>query len=128
MATDAQRARRRAQRATAKAVRENKARIKAKKEVVRHLPKGTTARARRAAIEYGHKVLNGQEPRPAIGSKDGNQLARLASYAHKGKADEAFKVFDIYFYHNKEQNFGPDAQTYEEGNQNDSFYEDEEDE
>jgi hypothetical protein len=124
MATDAQRARRRAQRATAKAVRENRAKIKARIKPERRLPETTTRKARLAATEYGYRVLDGREPRPAVGSKDGRQLARLASFAHNGKADDAFKAFDIYFYHNKEQNFGPDAETYEEGNTRDSFYED----
>jgi hypothetical protein len=100
MATDAQRARRRAQRATAKAVRENRAKIKARIKPERRLPETTTRKARQAATEYGYRVLNGTEPTPRKGTPEGRQLAHLAGKARWGKADPVFlAAFQQYFYH-----------------------------
>lgn len=110
MATDAQRARRRAQRETAKAVRENKARIKARQKPISRLPKSTTKLAREAATKYGYSVLNGENPYPPKGSAEARQLAHLAGKARWGKADEQFLVaFQQYFYHDEKRTDSDEA-------------------
>lgn len=100
MATAEQRARRRAQRETAKAVRE--ARQKGGRYQPR-LPKQIRQRVRQAQIDYGKRVLSGEEPEPAYRSKEGDQLARLAAWAQPkvGKADPEFRAFEKYFYKHK---------------------------
>jgi hypothetical protein len=115
MATDAQRARRRAQREIAKVVRENKARKKAGIKPVRILPPTTTKTAREAPAKYGYSVLNGTNPYPVKESKEGNQLARLASLASHGKADPAFlAAFQQYFYHDENHTDNDDLDEYDE--------------
>lgn len=115
--SEAQRARARAQRATAVRVR-NRTRI---------LPKSITGPSRKAQIEYVQAVQRGDISEPAPGTPEARQLARWASYARWNKADPTFEArFSKYFYHGKEQNFGPDADRYEEGNTSD--IEDDEDE
>jgi hypothetical protein len=121
MATDAQRARRRAQRETAKAVREFKASKKAHRPTVSRLPKSITQRAREAPTRYAYAVLNGEESRPAKGTLEGSQLARMASFASQGKADPAFAVFQEYWYHDKDHE--PD-----EADEEYDYIEDDEDE
>lgn len=108
MATDAQRARRRAQRETAKYVRESRAAAKRRATIPSRLPLSTTKKARQAATEYGYSVLNGENPYPPKGSAEGRQLAHLAGKARWGKADAQFLVaFAQYFYHD-EKNSEPD--------------------
>lgn len=92
MATAEQRARRRAQRETAKAVKEHR----------RQLPSGIRERVREAMFNYGHRVLAGEESRPEKGTPEAKQLARLASLARWNKADPEFEAFEEYFYKNKE--------------------------
>lgn len=121
MATAEQRARRRAQRETAKSVREFKAAKRAHRPVTRRLPKATTQRAREAATKYAYAVLNGAEPWPAKRTPEGNQLARMASFASRGKADSAFAVFQQYWYHDKERESDEADEEYD-------YEEDEEDE
>jgi hypothetical protein len=71
-------------------------------------------------VDYANSVLNGQNPMPAKGSAESKNLASLASFASRGRADPRFEAaFSRYWYHNKEINFGPDAVTYEEGNEAD---------
>lgn len=102
MATDAQRARRRAQRETAQYVRESRAAKKAGRTPARRLSKQITQRAREAATKYGYRVLNGEDPYPAKGTMEARQLAHLAGKARWGKADEQFLVaFQQYFYHDE---------------------------
>lgn len=110
MATDAQRARRRAQRETAKAVRENKARIKARQKPISRLPLSTTKRAREAATKYGWSVINGENPYPRKGTPEGNQLAHLAGKARWGKAAPEFlAAFQQYFYHDEKRTDSDEA-------------------
>lgn len=106
MATEAQRARRRAQRATA-------ARVRNKQTI---LPKSITGGVSRARVQWATDVYEGRIPEPSPGTPEARQLARMASLARWNKADPKFAVFEKYFYRNKEQNMGPEAQTYEEGN------------
>lgn len=110
MATAEQRARRRAQRETAKSVRENKARIKARQKPISRLPKSTTKLAREAATKYGYRVINGEEPYPAKRTPEGNQLAHLAGKARWGKADPIFlTAFQQYFYHDEKRQESDEA-------------------
>jgi hypothetical protein len=81
-----------------------------------------------ARVNWANDVMSGREPMPAPGTAEAKNLASLASYASRGQADPRFEAaFSRYWYHNKEANMGPDAETYEEGNENDVM-EDEEDE
>jgi hypothetical protein len=103
MATAEQRARRRAQRETAKSVKAFARAKREGREPPRRLPIAVTKQAREAATKYGHRVLNGEDPYPAKRTAEGNQLARLASLASHGKADPAFiPAFQQYWYHYKE--------------------------
>jgi hypothetical protein len=114
MATDAQRARRRAQRATAARVR-NRQRI---------LPKAITAPSRRAQEAYVRRVLNGEEPYPAKGTAEAHQLARWGSYARWNQADPAyFAAFEQYFYHDEKR---PDTAVEDEEEYDDGEDEEEE--
>lgn len=90
MATPEQRARRAAQRATAKAVKERR----------RQLPQETTGRARRAPIEHARAILRGDisEPTPDKHSAESRTLASLASKARWGKAPAEFAAFEKHFY------------------------------
>lgn len=86
------RSRRAAQRATARAVRENR----------RQLPSRITNPARRANEQYARDVLAGREPRPEYKSLEGHGLARWASFSKYSKADPAYlKAFQDYFYHDE---------------------------
>jgi hypothetical protein len=117
MATKEQRARRRAQRETAKRVKANRA--KSASERITVIPKSFKKQARLANEAYARQVLAGNIPKPGQESQEGRMLARLASNARHGKADKRFSRFEEYWYHNKAQNFGAEAQTYEEGNMRD---------
>jgi hypothetical protein len=93
MATEAQRARRRAQRATAARVR-NKTTI---------LPRSFTKPSRLAQERYANDVIAGREPAPQEMSPEAKQLARMASLASWGKADPRFEIaFAQYWYHDKD--------------------------
>lgn len=99
MATDAQRARRRAQRATAAAVRDRR----------RQLPAHITRAAINAPIDFGQRVIDGDtdEPAPDRHNPESRQLARLASLAKYGKAPAEFlDAFESHFYHNKGEKNG----------------------
>jgi hypothetical protein len=110
MATDKQRARRRAQRATAKAVKENRT----------QLPKAVTKPQARARTVNALETLTGKRPMPEEGTWESKELARQGSLSRYGKADPRFEAaFKRYWYHRKEINMGPDAVTYEEGNESD---------
>lgn len=104
MATDAQRARRRAQRETAQYVRESRAYKKTGKRPPSRLGKSITQPSREAQARYAYSVINGTEPYPAKRTKEGDQLARMASFASRGKADPAFyAAFQQYFYHDEKR-------------------------
>lgn len=77
MATDEQRARRRAQRATAKAVQEKR----------KILPRSVSGKTRQTAarIEYARKVANGDLPAPKKGTAESRNLGSLASFQRWGK-------------------------------------------
>jgi hypothetical protein len=109
VATPEQRARRRAQRATAKAVRERR----------RQLPASITARARAASPDYGHDVIAGVQPEPAPGTPEARSLARLGSLARYGKADPAFLVFEKFYYHKPNASMGPPIEDEDESAQDD---------
>lgn len=99
MATEAQRARRRSQRQTAVRVRTGRT----------ILPKAITGPSKQARIDYGYRVLNGENPRPAKGTPEARQLARIASDASWGKADPVFlPAFQEYFYHDESLPDEPD--------------------
>ena len=96
MATPEQRARRKAQRATARAVKERR----------RQLPRGVTERARVAPTEHARAILRGEieEPAPDRHNMESRSLARQASLARWGKADAEFAAFEHHFYkHRKSQ-------------------------
>lgn len=105
--TEAQRARSRAQRATAARVRN--------RETI--LPKSITGPSRQAQIEQGYRWLNGTDPMPQSNTREARQAARLASWARWNKVDPAFEAaFKGFWYH--------DNQSLNE----DDEYEDDEDE
>jgi hypothetical protein len=90
MATEAQRARRRAQRATAIRVR-NKQTI---------LPESYRTRIRQSRVEQGYRWVNGIDPMPAKDSVGARIAAQLAGLARWGKADPVFEqAFAQYWYH-----------------------------
>jgi hypothetical protein len=93
MATDEQRARRRAQRALAEQIRAGQRNI---------LPKNLKGTARQANEAYARRVIKGQEPEPEPGSLEARNLARLASNSRWGKTSKDFSRFEKYWYHNKE--------------------------
>lgn len=99
MATEAQRARRRAQRATAVRVRTGRT----------ILPKAITEPSKQARINYGYRVINGEEPYPAKGTLESKQLARLGGLSRWNKADPVFlPAFQQYFYHDEKPQEEPD--------------------
>lgn len=90
MARDLSRAR--AQRATAKAVREQR----------RQLPARVTAHARRTRGEYLEWLLKHPEAQPAKDSIEGRSLAREASLSRYGKADARYEAaWKDYWYRTK---------------------------
>jgi hypothetical protein len=94
MATAEQRARRRAQRQTASRVRSK----------TLSFPKELTRGYKQARIDYGNRVLNGQEPYPEFGTPEARQLASLASLAYHNKGNvppEFLAAFEQYFYHDE---------------------------
>lgn len=96
MATDEQRARRRAQRENAANVRQ--------KRYTPVISKGTKAGARAARAAYADAVLAGREPYPAQGSREAKNLARMAALARHGKADPKFEAaFSRYWYHKNDE-------------------------
>lgn len=98
MATAEQRSRRAAQRATAKAVRAARAGQKYQPRV----PRAIRQRAFQGQIDYATRVLQGKEPEPTPDrtSPESRELARVASYADHGKADERFVgAFSKHWYH-----------------------------
>lgn len=100
MATAEQRSRRRAQRATAKAVRAARSGQKYEPRV----PRAIRQRAFQGQIDYATRVLQGKEPEPSPNrtSPESRELARVASYADHGKADERFvSAFKKHWYHLK---------------------------
>jgi hypothetical protein len=53
---------------------------------------------------YAYDVMSGAEPMPAAGTPEANQLARMAAWGSRGKADPHFEAaFSQYWYHNKDQ-------------------------
>ena len=107
-----------AQRATARAVREQRTR----------LPVSINRGYQQARMDWAHAVMRGDIPMPAPGTMEAKNLASLAGKASWGKADPAFeRAFSKYWYHHKEQNMGPDADRYEEGDESDADYEDDAD-
>ena len=92
MATDEQRARRRAQRELAKAIHSGQRNI---------LPSHLKGTAKRANEAFARDVISGKEAKPAPGSLEARNLARLASNARHGKASKNFSKFEEYWYHNK---------------------------
>lgn len=115
MATEAQRARRRAQRATAARVR-NKTTI---------LPKAFARASRARQEQYANDVIAGREPMPEPMTAEAKQLARMASYARWQKADPRFEIaFSQYWYHDNDALPSDD----EEEEEYDDYDEDEEEE
>jgi hypothetical protein len=56
-----------------------------------------------ARVSWANDVMSGREPMPAPGSAEAKNLASLASYASRGKADPRFEAaFSRYWYHFKE--------------------------
>jgi hypothetical protein len=91
--TEAQRARARAQRATAARVR-NRTTI---------LPKAVTRQSRQAQIDQGYRWLNGTDPMPRPESAEARQAARLAALARWQKAPYEFQAaFQQYWYHDED--------------------------
>lgn len=99
MASDEQRARRRAQRETAARVQAGR-----RDKYVPGLSRAIRAPTRAARESYANDVIAGREPYPPKGSREGNNLASLASKARHGKADPAYeKAFSRYWYHIKDE-------------------------
>ena len=97
MATDEQRARRAAQRATA-------ARVHGRGKYTPVIPRSTRAAVRAARESYAKDVLAGREPYPPNGSREAKNLASLASKARWGKADAAYEAaFSKYWYHKEDE-------------------------
>ena len=93
MATPEQRARRRAQRETAKAVKARQPRLQS-----------ITRSARQGRIDYANRVIAGTEPMPEKGTREANNLASLAGKARHGKADPRFeKAFAHFWYHKNDE-------------------------
>lgn len=96
MATEEQRARRRAQRETA-------ARVKAGR-TAGIVPRGVRQSIRASREAYARDVIAGREQYPPVRSPEGNNLASLASKARWGKADPIFeKKFSKYWYHKDDE-------------------------
>ena len=93
MATPEQRARRRAQRATAKAVKERR----------RQLPPSVTKRYRETFYGHARDIIDGREPEPTPdkNNAESRALASLASHAFRGHAPEEFAAFKNHFYHKR---------------------------
>jgi hypothetical protein len=99
MATDEQRARRRAQRETAKRVKVNRG--KPASERITVIPKSFKKQAKLSNEAYARGVIAGTVAKPEQGSQEAKMLARLASNARHGKASAEFSRFEEYWYHNK---------------------------
>lgn len=107
MATDEQRARRRAQRATAARVREKKAGGKYTPVV----PRSTRAAVRAGREAYANAVIAGQIDYPEKRSREANNLASLASKASWGKADPRYEAaFSRYWYHKSDEDNDADVE------------------
>lgn len=99
MARDTSRAR--AQRRTAKAVREKR----------RQLPPSFSKRARQTHEEYLQWLLEHPEAKPAKDSLEGRALARKASLSRWGKADPRYKeAWKEYWYRKDEKYHNEDEQ------------------
>lgn len=95
-----------AQRATAKRVREARPKGAKYRPI---LPRSIRAPSKQAQADYAYSVLNGETPYPPKNSAEGHQLARMASFSSKGKADPAFyAAFQQYFYHDEKKPDEPD--------------------
>jgi hypothetical protein len=93
MASEEQRARRRAQRELAKSVREHR------RHILPGSMKGTAAR--KANLAYADGVLNGTIPQPAKGTLESRMLARLASQSQWGQIDPKYQALSNHFYKKK---------------------------
>lgn len=90
---DAARARRRAQKETAKALKDNRLRLGTMNRGVQ--------KARRA---YADRVIAGTEEMPEAGTKEAKNLGSIASKARWGKADVKYeKAFSKFWYHKDDQ-------------------------
>jgi hypothetical protein len=97
MATAEQRARRSAQRRTAKAVREKRTQV----------PSGYKTGVKAARIDYYNGVISGKYPAPAPGTMEAKNLASIASLASRGKAPAKYeKAFKEYWYHDNQHRTG----------------------
>lgn len=55
-------------------------------------------------VDYANRVIAGDEPMPAAGTAEANNLASMASFAAWGRADPRFEAaFSRYWYHLKKQ-------------------------
>ena len=112
MASEAQRARRRAQRELAKIVKENKGKAAGERKSI--LPRNLTNPAREATRRYADEVIAGNINEPEKGSLEAKSLARLASLARWGKEDAIYEAaFQKYWYHTRRDE-EPDEETPEE--------------
>jgi hypothetical protein len=82
-------------------------------------------------MDWADAVIRGDEPMPAPGTMEANNLASLAGKARWGKADPIYeREFKKYWYHNKEKVIPPPAEeemneNYEDSTDDDSGEEDE---
>jgi hypothetical protein len=88
LATPEQRARRRAQRETAKAVKERRTRLGSQ-----------TKQARKTRQQYLNHLIEHPEDRPDKDTEEGRSLAREAGLARWNKADTRYLIFADYWYH-----------------------------
>lgn len=96
MASDEQRARRRAQRETAK-------RLQAGRNYQPVIPRAIRGAALRGRQSYADRVIAGKENMPVMGTAESKNLASIASKAAHGKADKKYeKHFSKYWYKHKE--------------------------
>jgi hypothetical protein len=113
LATPEQRARRRAQRETAKAVKEHRTRLGAQ-----------TRQARQTRQQYLDYLVDNPGARPEKGTEEGRSLAREAGLARWNKADKRYLVFADYWYHADDEE--DEDLRYEEGGRRQDLYPEEE--
>lgn len=125
MASAEQRSRRRAQRETAKAVRQ--ARQTGQKYQPR-ISRATRSAVRQGQINYAQRVLDGTEKEPAKGTPQSKELARVAGWSAAGKADPRFEAaFAKHWYHFKDDAKN-EADVEDEADYDDEDYDDEDEE
>jgi hypothetical protein len=93
------RANQRAQRATARRIKESRKPGRTYRTV---LPKSIIRASKKAQTDYANYMLAHPDERPPKRSAEGDQLARMAALSYWNKADPSFlEAFKQYFYHDE---------------------------